>query len=104
MTGVIDYGMGNLRSVWNALKYLGADAQIVQDPTAIESCDRIIVPGVGAYAKAAHNLRASGLADAIRVRAAEGVPVLGICLGMQLLSTTGTEPIASAGLNLIEGT
>jgi imidazole glycerol-phosphate synthase subunit HisH len=103
MIGIIDYGMGNLRSVWNALDALALDAQVISDPEALERCDRVIVPGVGAFAAAMKQLNDRGLTEAIRGFAASGKPVLGICLGMQILVSTGTEPTTTPGLDLIPG-
>jgi glutamine amidotransferase len=103
MIGIIDYGMGNLRSVWNALDSQAIDATLASTPEGIRECDRLIIPGVGAFAQAMEELTARGLVDAIRQHAAAGKAVLGICLGMQVLTSSGTEPIETAGLDLIAG-
>jgi glutamine amidotransferase len=100
---VIDYGMGNRRSVQKALEHLGAEAIITRDRDQIETADGLVVPGVGAFPLAMRNLRELGLDGLIRRRAAEGVPVLGICLGMQLLFERSVELEPSGGLGLITG-
>jgi imidazole glycerol-phosphate synthase subunit HisH len=104
MIGIIDYGMGNLSSVKNVLDYLDIDAKIVKIPSEIESLTHLIIPGVGSFALAMENLHRKGFVSEIRKFAKEGKPVLGICLGMQLLAEKGTEPHESAGLGLISGT
>lgn len=103
MIGVIDYGMGNLRSVLNALEYLGFDAALVDEPGSLGECERVILPGVGAFAQAMENLHARGLEPAIREHVAAEKPFLGICLGMEVLATTGDEGYVCDGLNLIPG-
>ncbi len=100
---VVDYGMGNRRSVQKALEHVGAVAPITRDHEQIRSADGVVVPGVGAFAVAMRNLQALGLADQLRERAAEGVPLLGICLGMQLLFERSEELGQSAGLGLLSG-
>lgn len=102
MIGLIDYGRGNLASVANALKRLGADFLFVERPEALAPCSAVILPGVGAFDDAAATLTESGLAAALRGFAASGRPFLGICLGLQLLferSGEGTRP----GLGLFRG-
>ena len=84
MTAIVDYKAGNLTSVKNAFAALGAETVVTNDAKAIAAADRVVFPGVGAARSAKENLRALGLADAVR-RAAESKPVLGICLGMQIL-------------------
>lgn len=103
MIGVIDYGMGNLRSVLNAIDYLGFIAVLIDDPGRLSDCDQIILPGVGAYAKAMENLTAKGFVEAIQNYVGTRNPLLGICLGMQLLSSTGSEPYPCKGLGIISG-
>jgi imidazole glycerol-phosphate synthase subunit HisH len=103
MVGVIDYGMGNLRSVLNALEHLGADACLISTPDAAGEADRLVLPGVGAFGRGMANLAARGFADELGRLTEEGRPLLGICLGMQLLATTGTEHGAHEGLGLIPG-
>lgn len=104
MIAIIDYGMGNLRSVQKGFEHAGvADVVVTGDPAAVASADGIVLPGVGAFRDAAATLRDSGLRDVMLERTAEGVPFLGICLGMQLLATTGLEDGEWAGLGLVPG-
>jgi glutamine amidotransferase len=100
---VIDYGMGNRRSVEKALAHVGATATITGNRDTIEQADGVVVPGVGAFPKAMRNLRELGLDELVRERAAAGVPILGICLGMQLLFDFSTELGGADGLGLIPG-
>jgi glutamine amidotransferase len=100
---VIDYGMGNRRSVQKALEHVGASAEITRDRERLLAADGLVVPGVGAFPLAMRNLRELGLAELIRERAAQDTPVLGICLGMQLLFERSEELGATEGLALIEG-
>ena len=94
---LVDYGMGNRRSVEKALEHVGAEVRRTADHDAIRTADAVVVPGVGAFPEAMRRLRAQGLDAVIRDRAESGVPVLGICLGMQLLFE------GSAGLGLLRG-
>lgn len=104
MIGVIHYGMGNISSVLNAFKFIGAEATILQSPEKMGECDRFVLPGVGAFGQGIQNLKQSGFADAIQHYVGiEKHPLLGICLGMQLLATTGTEFGTHTGLGLIPG-
>lgn len=103
MIGIIDYGMGNLCSVANALDYLGLEAEIVDNPCRLGAHDRLILPGVSSFAIAMRSLDASGWSDALRQKAADGIPLLGICLGMQLIFDIGEEHGITAGLGLIPG-
>ena len=103
MIGIIDYGMGNLASVQNALHHLGHDASVCNEPKSIDTFDRIILPGVGSFNVAMENLENQGWSKRIREAAATGKPMLGICLGMQLLCTRSDEG-AGDGLNLISAT
>ena len=100
---VVDYGMGNRRSVEKALEHIGAAAPITRDHELIRAADGIVVPGVGAFGVAMRNLQEFGLAELLRERAHEGVPVLGICLGMQLLFEQSEELGHTAGLGLLRG-
>lgn len=101
--GILDYGMGNINSVYNALMHLGYDPEIVNHADAIQSCSHLIIPGVGAYAKAMHAITENGLDLAIKEHAALGKPLLGICLGMQILSDIGDEGAETKGLGFIKG-
>jgi glutamine amidotransferase len=102
MIGVVDVGIGNLRSVLNALAFVGADVQRLESPDGLLSVDKILLPGVGAFSPAMRRLQDSGFRDAIlqRVRN-DGVPILGICLGMQLLARYSTEGEHTEGLGLV---
>jgi glutamine amidotransferase len=107
LIALIDYGAGNLQSVANALKVAGAaDLAITADPDAVAKADRIVLPGVGAFAACMNGLTAiPGMVEAMRSRVLNGgVPFLGVCVGMQLLATTGEEFGSHAGLGWIEGT
>lgn len=103
MVGIIDYGVGNLFSLVSSLKFLGIDAKLVSDKKGIDECDRIILPGVGAFGDAAKALSKNGLDQIIKQVASEGKPLLGICLGMQLLFEKGYEFGEHDGLGLIPG-
>ena len=101
---IVDYGMGNRRSVEKALIRVGADAVITADHDAIRAADALILPGVGAFPKGMSNLRERGLDELLRERAASGTPLLGICLGMQLLFDSSSElGTQTAGIGLIGG-
>lgn len=104
MIAVIDYGVGNLFSLTASLKYLGAETVVTNRSEDIEKTDRIILPGVGAFEDAAAKLRATGLVDTIMKETAAGKPLLGICLGMQLLFEESHEYGVHKGLGLIKGT
>ena len=103
MIAIIDYGAGNLFSVQNALTYLNETFCITRDPAMLEGCDGMILPGVGAFRDAAWKLRQSGLADVVLEEAAAGKPLLGICLGMQMLFDKSYEYGEYSGLGLIPG-
>jgi imidazole glycerol-phosphate synthase subunit HisH len=103
LIGVIDYGMGNRRSVQKALEHVGARAEISSDPGTLERCDGLVLPGVGAFPAGVRELHSRGLDELIRARAAEGVPLLGICLGMQLLFEHSEEGEPTPGLGLLSG-
>jgi glutamine amidotransferase len=100
---VVDYGMGNRRSVEKALEHVGARALVTRDPAALESADALVVPGVGAFPQGMRNLIALGLDERIRSAAGAGKPVLGICLGMQLLFERSQEHELTDGLGLLAG-
>jgi len=103
MIAIIDYGVGNLFSIRSSLQFIGANAVVTGDAEKIRECDKIILPGVGAFSDAADKLRRSGLADLICDEARRGKPILGICLGMQLLFERSYEYGCHAGLGLIGG-
>ena len=103
MIGVIDYGMGNLGSVVNALDYLGLEAEVVDNPNRLVAHDHLILPGVGSFCMAMRSLDMSGWSAALRQKVIEGVPLLGICLGMQLFFEAGEEHGPTVGLGLIPG-
>lgn len=99
---VIGYGLGNTGSVLNMFKRIGADAHLATTPDEVAAADRVLLPGIGAFDTGVSKLEAPGFADAIREVAAAGRPVLGICLGMQLL-LDGSEEGTAQGLGLIPG-
>ena len=101
--GILDYGMGNIHSVLNALNYIGYEPEIVTSAQEIERCTHLIVPGVGSYAQAMVNIAERGSDVALQQHAQQGKPLLGICLGMQILSTVGQEGGDFKGLDLIPG-
>ncbi len=100
---VVDYGMGNRRSVEKALEHVGARPLITREPAALEEADALVVPGVGAFPHGMRNLIELGLDERIRAAAAAGKPVLGICLGMQLLFERSQEHEVTDGLGLLAG-
>ena len=103
MIAIIDYGVGNLFSLCCSLRSIGADAIVTSDPETIKKADKLILPGVGAFADAAAKLRESGLDLIIKQQAAEGKPLMGICLGMQLLFEKSYEYGEHEGLGLLRG-
>ncbi len=103
MIAIIDYGVGNLFSLKSSLAAIGADAVVTADTQVIKAADKIILPGVGAFGDAAAKLRESGMADVVKGEAAEGKPLMGICLGMQLLLERSFEYGEHEGLGLIKG-
>jgi glutamine amidotransferase len=103
MIVIVDYDMGNLASVRNALKAVGYEAEISPDPAVVGAADGIIMPGMGAFGNGMRKLGERGLIDAVRAFAASGKPLLGICLGMQLLYAEGEEFGAGPGLGLLKG-
>jgi glutamine amidotransferase len=100
--GLIDYGMGNLHSVQRAFERIGSSVVSVHDSGAMEACDGLVLPGVGAFDPAMERLNASGLAPAIQTWCQAGKPLLGICLGLQLLFEASDEGVLP-GLGLIKG-
>lgn len=101
-TAIVDYGVGNLKSVTNAMDYLGLRTVITGDPRELERADAILLPGVGAFPDAAEKLRATGLDRVLRSQAGRK-PMLGICLGMQLLFDESEEIRPARGLGLVHG-
>ena len=99
---IVDYGAGNLRSVEKALTYLGFDSYFASEPAALERADAVILPGVGAFPKCMAALREKGM-DREIIRQSEKKPLLGICLGMQMLLDSSSEITYSEGLGLIHG-
>lgn len=103
MIGIIDYGVGNLFSLCSSCKSIGQEAFVSGDAAELAKADRLILPGVGAFEDAAKKLRDSGMADFVRAQAAAGKPLLGICLGMQLLFERSYEYGCHEGLGLLKG-
>ena len=103
MVVIIDYGMGNLKNVYNALKYLNIPSKISNEISEIKASDKLILPGVGAFNKAMYNLNDMGLTDVIKDKVNKGTPLLGICLGMQMIFEKGYENGECDGLGFIDG-
>ena len=103
MTVIIDYGVGNLFSLRSSFHKIGVEVEVSSEPLTIASADRLILPGVGAFGDAIEKLRASGLDRVLCARAEAGVPILGICLGMQLLFEKSYEYGEHTGLGLLKG-
>ena len=103
MIGIIDYGVGNLFSLCSSCKAIGQEAFVSGDASELAKAGRLILPGVGAFGDAAEKLRATGLADFVKAQAAAGKPLLGICLGMQLLFEKSYEYGCHEGLGLLKG-
>ncbi|MDR1452159.1 MAG: imidazole glycerol phosphate synthase subunit HisH [Helicobacteraceae bacterium] len=104
MIGIVDYKMGNLASLLNSLNKIGAEAKIVKEPSELALCDRAALPGVGAFGDAADHLKQSGMDKAIKEFAQSGKPLLGVCLGLQLLFERSEESPNALGLGLLKGT
>ena len=106
VVALVDYGAGNLHSVENALRKVGANVQVTADPDVLRAADRIVLPGVGSFKACAEGLHAiPGAVEAMHERVfMGGAPFLGICVGMQLLATTGLEHGETPGLGWIAGT
>ena len=103
MIAIVDYGVGNLFSLRSSLLYIGQETVITADPAVLRAAEKIILPGVGAFGDAAEKLRATGLGELVKQEAGKGKPVLGICLGMQLLLEKSYEYGEHEGLGLIPG-
>jgi glutamine amidotransferase len=100
---IVDYGLGNLGSALKAFRRVGAEAALVSDPAALRDADALVLPGDGAFGAAMHELRERGLDTLLRERVAAGVPLLGICVGMQVLFEAGEEHGTHHGLGLLPG-
>jgi len=103
MIVILDYGMGNLRSVQKAIEAVGSSAEITSDPERVRQASRVILPGVGAFADAMSELRRTGLGEAFSEAVRQGKPCLGVCLGLQLLFDSSTEDGEHIGLGLLPG-
>ncbi len=103
MIGIIDYGMGNLKSIYKAMEYLGYSVKLITKPEEFKKVNGLILPGVGAFPKAMENLYKSGLIDEMRNVIDQGKPFLGICLGMQMFFEMGYEDQPVEGLGLLAG-
>ena len=103
MIAIVDYGVGNLFSLRSSFESIGAQIVVTSDPDVLRAADRIVLPGVGAFGDAAKKLRDSGLADVVVAEAKAGKPLLGICLGMQLLFDKSLVYGEHDGLGLIPG-
>ena len=104
MIAIIDYGVGNLFSLESSFAAIGMDVTVTSDPAVLKAADKLLLPGVGAFGDAAAKLRSTGLDAVIKELASEGKPLLGICLGMQLLFDKSLEYGEHQGLGLIPGT
>lgn len=103
MTAIIDYGVGNLFSLKSSMAAIGAEAVVTRDPAVIAAADRLILPGVGAFGDAAEKLKSAGMFSLVQEEAKRGKPMLGICLGMQLLFDRSSEYGMHEGLGLVPG-
>jgi imidazole glycerol-phosphate synthase subunit HisH len=103
MIVIIDYGMGNLRSVQKAIEAVGSAAEISSDPDRVRQASKVILPGVGAFADAMAELRRTGLGESFRAAVQQGKPCLGVCLGLQLLFDSSAEDGEHTGLGLLPG-
>ena len=103
MIAIVDYGMGNLRSVWKAFKHLGADARLTSDPKDIAEAEKVVLPGVGAFRDCMVNLDRTGLIEPVLHAIRSGKPYLGICLGLQILFEESDEFGRSQGLGILKG-
>ncbi|HAK61480.1 MAG TPA: imidazole glycerol phosphate synthase subunit HisH, partial [Nitrospiraceae bacterium] len=103
MIAIIDYGMGNLRSVQKGFERMGHEAVVTSDARAILSADKVVLPGVGAFPDCMRNLEEYGVIDSVHKSIESGKPFLGICLGLQLLFTEGEEFGVHKGLDIIKG-
>ena len=104
MIAIVDYGVGNLFSLKSSLNAIGEETRVTRDLAELDRADHIILPGVGAFGDAAQKLRDTGMFQAVLDQAAKGKPILGICLGMQLLFDRGEEVRPCEGVGLVSGT
>jgi len=100
---ILDYGMGNLRSVYKALEHVGAEPELTSDHARVREAGAVVLPGVGAMPKAMEQVRALGLDELLHERVGAGVPVIGLCMGMQLLFESTTELGGAEGIGLLAG-
>jgi imidazole glycerol-phosphate synthase subunit HisH len=103
MIALVDYGAGNLRSVENALRRVGADVAVTHDPDVVRRADQVVVPGQGSMPECADAMRRSGVAEALVETIRQGTPVLGICVGLQILFEEGDEAGGAKGLGILPG-
>lgn len=103
LIAIIDYGAGNLKSVEKAFAYLGETAVVTSDKNVIQSADKVVLPGVGAFGDAMNKLNATGLASTVKEVVARQIPLLGICLGLQLLFDSSEESPGVEGLGILKG-
>ena len=103
MVAIVDYGAGNIKSVENAVRFLGHEAVLTRDPAVILSADHVILPGVGAFGDAMARLRRYGLEEVLKETVKRGIPFLGICLGLQLLFESSEESPGAQGLGILKG-
>lgn len=103
MVTIIDYGAGNIRSIAKALEFIGEEVTLTGDPEKVRAAGKLILPGVGNFGEAMENLNRCGLSDAIREAAARQTPLLGICLGLQLLFERSEESPGIEGLGILKG-
>lgn len=101
---IIDYGIGNLRSAEKAFQHLGFDASLVNDPKELVSAQKVVLPGVGAFGECMGNLKAHGFVEPLREAVSSGKPLLGICVGLQMLFEGSEESPGVSGLGLLKGT
>ena len=103
MITIIDYGAGNIRSIEKALQFIGEEVQLTGEPEKIRHAEKLILPGVGSFGEAMDNLNRQGLTEAIREAASREIPLMGICLGLQLLFERSEESPGAAGLGILRG-
>lgn len=103
MIGILDYGAGNLKSIWNVIDYLGYETLLVSKSADLDVCSHLIIPGVGSFSHAMTSLVQSGLIEIVKNHIMAGKPTMGICLGMQILASYGEEDCGARGLDFISG-